>query len=68
MNTLACSAIHLDGKYPEYRLTAIQYYSPAVSATREQIEGNEVKETEDWAIMFLKLVHSIRHFEERLNC
>jgi hypothetical protein len=48
MNTLlACSAIHLAGKYPEYRLIAIQYYSKAVSATREQIEGNEVKGAED---------------------
>ncbi|CZR64073.1 uncharacterized protein PAC_13970 [Phialocephala subalpina] len=56
---LACSAVHLSCFYPEYRLTAIEFYSQAVSTTREQLEKKRLKGTEDWLIMLLVLAYLV---------
>ncbi|KUJ14201.1 uncharacterized protein LY89DRAFT_784191 [Mollisia scopiformis] len=56
---LAVSAVHLSCLYPAYRLTGIEYYSQAVSATREQLEKKLLKGTEDWLIMVLVLAYLV---------
>lgn len=56
---LACSAVHMSHLHPKYRLTAIEYYSQAVSATREKMERKELNGTEDWLIMLMVLSYLV---------